>query len=133
MKPLFLGPILGLGILLGACGGSSAPVVQPSTFPNAQNLPTLQIKDRVINLNSKSGFQYAKMSLNVKFNDPKGEFRKAKGEGLKKLQETFVADNPAAVAAFDRRILAGRFAEVFAGGATAAPRPESRPQAGEAR
>jgi len=101
MKPLFLGPILGLGILLGACGGSSAPVVQPSTFPNAQNLPTLQIKDRVINLNSKSGFQYAKMSLNVKFNDPKGEFRKAKGEGLKKLQETFVADNPAAVAAFN--------------------------------
>ena len=43
------------------------------------------------------------------------------------------APDPAAVAAFDRRILAGRFAEVFAGGATAAPRPESRPQAGEAR
>ncbi len=100
MKAL-LAPTLGLAILLGACGGSSAPAPQPSTFPNTLNLPTLQIKDRVLNLNSRSGFQYAKMSLNVKFSDPKGEFRKAKGEALKKLQETFVAENPAALAAFN--------------------------------
>jgi len=98
----FAAPILGLSILLTACGGGSAvAVAQPSVFPNTQNLPMLQIKDRVINLNAKSGYQYAKLSLNVLFSDPKGDFGKAKGEPLKKLQDTFVTDNPAAVAAFN--------------------------------
>ena len=95
-------PLLGLALLLSACGGgSAAAVAQPSTFPNSQNLPTLQIKDRVINLNAKNGYQYAKMTLNVVFSDPKGDFAKAKGEALKKLQDTFTSDNTAALAAFN--------------------------------
>jgi hypothetical protein len=94
-------PLLALGILLSACGGSAAPSAQPSTFPNSQNLPTLQIKDRVINLTAKNGYQYAKMTLNVLFADPKGQYGKAKGDALKKLQDTFVSDNPAALAAFN--------------------------------
>jgi hypothetical protein len=94
-------PLLALGILLSACGGSAAPAAQPSTFPNSQNLPTLQIKDRVINLTAKNGYQYAKMTLNVLFADPKGQYGKAKGDALKKLQDTFVSDNPAALAAFN--------------------------------
>ncbi|HEX6511440.1 MAG TPA: flagellar basal body-associated FliL family protein [Chloroflexota bacterium] len=101
MKTLLGGAVLAMGILLSACGGSAAPVAQPSTFPNTQNLPTLQIKDRVVNLNTKSGFQYAKMTLNVLFNDPKGDFSKAKGDALKKLQDGFTGDNPAALAAFN--------------------------------
>lgn len=94
-------PLFGLALLLSACGGSAAVVAQPSTFPNSQNLPTLQIKDRVINLNAKNGYQYAKMTLNVVFSDPKGDFAKAKGEALKKLQDTFTTDNTAALAAFN--------------------------------
>jgi hypothetical protein len=94
-------PLLALGVLLSACGGSAAPAAQPSTFPNSQNLPTLQIKDRVINLTAKNGYQYAKMTLNVLFADPKGQYGKAKGDALKKLQDTFVSDNPAALAAFN--------------------------------
>jgi flagellar basal body-associated protein FliL len=108
MKMLFRGavpglaaPVMALGILLSACGGAAPVVAQPSTFPTTANLPTLQIKDRVINLNAKNGYQYAKMTLNVMFNDPKGEYAKAKGEALKKLQETFVTDNPAALSAFN--------------------------------
>ena|SRR5690242_8239890 len=99
MKTLLSGALLVL--LLSACGGSAPVAAPPTTFPNALNLPTLQIKDRVINLSAKSGFQYAKLSVSVVFADPKGEFAKAKGEGLKKLQEAFVAENPAAVAAFN--------------------------------
>jgi flagellar basal body-associated protein FliL len=96
------GPAMGLAILLSACGGSApASKAPPTNFPNSLNLPTLQIKDRVINLQAKAGLQYAKLTLNVKFADPKGEFGKAKGEALKKLQDTFVADNPAALAAFN--------------------------------
>jgi flagellar basal body-associated protein FliL len=94
-------PLLGLGVLLSACGGSAAPVTPPSTFPNTQNLPTLQIKDRVVNLSAKNGYQYAKLTLNVLFSDPKGEYGKAKGEALKKLQDTFTTDNTAALAAFN--------------------------------
>lgn len=106
MKTLLRGGLgtlaLGVGLLLSACGGGgAAAVAQPSTFPNSQNLPTLQIKDRVINLNAKNGYQYAKMTLSVLFSDPKGEYGKAKGEALKKLQETFTTDNPAAVSAFN--------------------------------
>ncbi|HLG72778.1 MAG TPA: flagellar basal body-associated FliL family protein [Chloroflexota bacterium] len=105
MKKLLRAAVPGLAaalaILLSACGGSAAPVVQPSTFPTTANLPTLQIKDRVVNLNAKNGYQYAKMTLNVMFSDPKGEYAKAKGEALKKLQDTFAADNPAAAAAFN--------------------------------
>jgi len=96
-----LAPLV-VALSLAACGGSAAaPAVQPNSFPNAQNLPALQIKDRVINLTAKSGYQYAKMTLNVLFSDPKGEYGKAKGEALKKLQDTFVSDNPAALAAFN--------------------------------
>jgi flagellar basal body-associated protein FliL len=94
-------PLFGLALLLSACGGSAVAVAQPSTFPNSQNLPTLQIKDRVINLNAKNGYQYAKLTLNVVFSDPKGDFAKAKGEALKKLQDTFSTDNTAALAAFN--------------------------------
>jgi hypothetical protein len=95
-------PAAALAVVLSACGGSAAaPPAPPTNFPNSLNLPTLQIKDRVINLNSRNGFQYAKLTLNVLFADPKGEFGKAKGEGLKKLQDTFVADNPAALNAFN--------------------------------
>lgn len=94
-------PVLALGILLSACGGSAAPVAQPSTFPNSQNLPTLEIKNRVINLSAKNGYQYAKMSLNVIFADPKGDYGKAKGPALKTLEDTFAADNTAALAAFN--------------------------------
>jgi flagellar FliL protein len=92
---------LAVGILLSACGGSAVAVAPPSSFPNTQNLPTLQIKDRVLNLSAKSGYQYAKMSLNIVFNDPKGQYAKAKGEALKKLSDTFSADNTAALAAFN--------------------------------
>jgi flagellar basal body-associated protein FliL len=96
------GSFAALAILLSACGGSAAPPpAAPNNFPNSLNLPTLQIKDRVINLSAKNGYQYAKVSLNIVFADPKGEFAKAKGEALKKLQDTFVADNPAALAAFN--------------------------------
>ena len=41
------------------------------------------------------------MTLNVLFADPKGEYGKADGAALKKLQDTFVSDNPAALAAFN--------------------------------
>jgi flagellar basal body-associated protein FliL len=100
--PGLAAPIVALGLLLSACGGSAAPAVAPpNTFPTTANLPTLQIKDRVVNLNAKNGYQYAKMTLNVQFNDPKGEYAKAKGEALKKLQDTFVSDNPAALSAFN--------------------------------
>src|SRR5690242_17298830 len=92
--PCLAAPVMALGIVLSACGGSAPPVVQPSTFPTTANLPTLQIKDRVVNLNAKNGYQYAKLTLNVQFNDPKGEYAKAKGEALKKLQEGFTADSP---------------------------------------
>src|SRR5713226_9570741 len=91
----FAAPILGLSILLTACGGGSAvAVAQPSVFPNTQNLPMLQIKDRVINLNAKSGYQYAKLSLNVLFSDPMCYFGKHKGLPLNPLQRTSDPDNP---------------------------------------
>ena len=95
--------VLALGIALSACGGSSAPATPKPTnqFPNTQTLPAVQIKDRVINLNARSGYQYAKLSLSVVFEDPKGVFAKAKGENLKKLQEAFTADNPALISAFN--------------------------------
>lgn len=101
MKTPLGAALLALAMLLSACGGSAAPIAQPSVFPNTQNLPTIQIKDRVINLNGKNGFQYAKLTLNVLFNDPKGAFGKAKGDALKKLEDAFTADNPAVAAAFN--------------------------------
>jgi len=76
-------------------------VTQPSSFPTTTNLPTLTIKDRVINLAGKAGYQYAKMTVNVVFADDKGQFMKAKGENLKKLQDSFNADNPALVSSFN--------------------------------
>ncbi|HLY67610.1 MAG TPA: flagellar basal body-associated FliL family protein [Chloroflexota bacterium] len=94
-------PALALGILLSACGGSSAPVAQPNAFPNTKNLPTIQIKDRVINLSGKSGYQYAKMTLNVLFADPTGQFMNSKADQLKKLEDSFNADNPALSEAFN--------------------------------
>ena len=97
----FGAPALGLVVLLSACGGSGVAVAPPSNFPTSQNLPTLQIKDRVINLSAKNGYQYAKLSLDVVFSDPKGDFGKAKGEALKKLEDTFTADNTAVLAAFN--------------------------------
>lgn len=100
MKRLFA-PVLALGIGLAACGGSSAVVVPPTNFPTTQPLPMVQIKDRVINLNAKSGFQYAKMTLDVQFADPTGQFSKAKGEALTKMQAAFALDNQALVAAFN--------------------------------
>ncbi len=95
-------PVFALAVVLSACGGGEAPVVaQPSVFPSSVNLPTLTIKDRVINLNAKNGYQYAKLTLNVLFSDPKGEYGKAKGDALKKLQDGFSADNTAALSAFN--------------------------------
>jgi Flagellar basal body-associated protein FliL len=100
MKTLFAS-VVALGILVSACGGSSGPVEQPKTFPTTQNLPMLQITNRVINLTGKSGYQYAKMTVNVQFADQTGQFMKANGDGLKKLQDTFIADNPALVNSFN--------------------------------
>ena len=100
MKTLFAS-VVALGILVSACGGSSAPVAQPGSFPTTQNLPTITIKDRVINLTGKAGYQYAKMTVNVLFADTTGQFVKAKGDGLKKLQDSFNADNPALVNSFN--------------------------------
>lgn len=88
-------------MLLGACGGSTVLIAPPSSFPTTQNLPAIRITNRVINLNGKSGYQYAKMSIDVLFSDPKAQFAKAKGENLKKLQETFADDSSAVVAAFN--------------------------------
>lgn len=99
MKTLFA-PVLALGILVSACG-SAAPVTQPTLFPTTQNLPTIQISNRVINLAGKSGYQYAKMTVNVQFADMTGQFIKANGDGLKKLQDSFNADNPALVNSFN--------------------------------
>jgi flagellar basal body-associated protein FliL len=100
MKRLFA-PILALGIGLAACGGSAGVVLPPTTFPTTQPLPMIQIKDRVINLNAKSGFQYAKMTLDVQFADTTGQFGKAKGEALAKMETAFASDNQALVPAFN--------------------------------
>jgi len=100
MKTL-LAPVMALGIALAACGGGGGAVLPPTSYPTTQNLPTIQIKDRVINLNAKSGYQYAKLTLDVVFADTSGQFVKAKGDSLKKLQDTFATDNQAMVAAFN--------------------------------
>ena len=100
MKTLFAS-VAALGILVSSCGGSSAPAAQPRSFPNTLNLPTIQIANRVINLAGKSGFQYAKLSVNVVFADQKGQFMKATGEQLKTLETAFNADNPSLVDAFN--------------------------------
>ncbi|MBV9120935.1 MAG: flagellar basal body-associated FliL family protein [Chloroflexi bacterium] len=101
MKLLAPAGVLAVALLLSACGGSSGFVAPPTTFPTTQNLPTLQIPNRVINLNGQSGYKYAKMSLNVQFQDATGEYGKAKGDALKKLQDTFAADNVSTISAFN--------------------------------
>ena len=96
-------PLAAATMLLSACGSSAAPIAAPSSFPTAENLPTLQIKSRVVNLNDSSGrgYKYAKLSLDVLFADPKGTFLKAGGTSLAQLQTTFNTDNQNLVAAFD--------------------------------
>ena len=102
MKTLVSVAALALTILLGACGGSPAVVTAPTSFPTTANLPTLQITNRVVNLNGTgSGYKYAKLSLSVVFADPKGDFLKANGASLTKLESTFSADNAATIAAFN--------------------------------
>jgi hypothetical protein len=99
MKLLFAS-VGALALLVSACG-SSAPVAQPSSFPTTQNLPAIQINNRVINLSGKSGYQYAKLSVNVLFADPTGQFMKASGDALKTLQTSFNADHPALIDSFN--------------------------------
>ena len=101
MNRLFAPVLLALGIGLAACGGSNTVTLPPTNFPTTQALPAIQIQNRVINLNAKSGYQYVKLSLDVQFADTSGQFAKAKGDALKKLEDTFALDNQALVPAFN--------------------------------
>lgn len=70
--------------------------------PKAVRGPELPITNRVFNLaGNASGYKYVKLSVIVDFADAKGDFAKAKGDALTKLQAAFLADNPATLAAFN--------------------------------
>jgi flagellar basal body-associated protein FliL len=102
MKRLASVGVLAFGVLLSACGGSSAYVPPPNSFPTTQNLPALQLNNRVINLSTPgSGYKYAKLSLNVQFQDITGQYVKADGAALTKLQTDFAAENAATINAFN--------------------------------
>jgi flagellar basal body-associated protein FliL len=78
-----------------AAGGVTAP-------PKAVQAPMLPIVGRVFNLSGTgAGFKYVKLSIGVQFEDEGGKFGKAKGEGLKKLQDDFAAENAGTLAAFN--------------------------------
>ena len=101
MKRLAPAAVLGFALLLSACG-SAAYVPPPTQFPTTENLPTLNITNRVINLNEKgSGYKYAKLSIAVEFQDATGSFANANGANLAKLQTTFAANNTATIEAFN--------------------------------
>jgi len=81
----------------GAQGGAAA-VPAPKAVPG----PQLTISNRVFNLaGNSSGYKYVKLSLVVQFADEKGEYAKAKGDALKKLQDAFQTEHPAALSAFN--------------------------------
>ncbi len=70
--------------------------------PKAVSSPQLAIPNRVFNLaGTTAGFKYVKLSVAVSFEDEGGKFGKAKGEGLKKLQEEFTAENVGTLGAFN--------------------------------
>ncbi|HEU0166519.1 MAG TPA: flagellar basal body-associated FliL family protein [Chloroflexota bacterium] len=102
MKRLAPVGVLAFAALLSACGGSSAYVAPPNSFPTTQNLPAIQLTNRVINLNTVgSGYKYAKMSVNVQFQDISGQYVKANGAALTKLESDFAATNSATINAFN--------------------------------
>ena len=101
MKRLASVGVLAFAALLSACG-SSAYVAPPNSFPTTQNLPSLQLNGRVINLNTVgSGYKYAKLSVNVQFQDISGQYVKATGPALTKLETDFAAANSATISAFN--------------------------------
>ena len=81
-----------------AAGGQTAAAPAPKAVPS----PQLAINNRVFNLaGNASGYKYVKLSLIVQFADEKGDFAKAKGDALTKLETAFAADNTAAMSAFN--------------------------------
>ncbi|HEX6511159.1 MAG TPA: flagellar basal body-associated FliL family protein [Chloroflexota bacterium] len=75
-------------------GGAAGPTALPG--------PQLTIANRVFNLaGASAGFKYVKLTVAVQFDDQGGQFAKAKGDALKKLQDSFAADNAGALGAFN--------------------------------
>jgi flagellar basal body-associated protein FliL len=70
--------------------------------PKAVPAPDLVMGSRVFNLSgATAGFKYVKLSVVVQFADDNGQFAKAKGDSLKKMEDQFAADNAGTIAAFN--------------------------------
>jgi len=88
----------GQPVAAGATSNSLAAGVAPKAVPQ----PQLVIANRVFNLaGTNSGYKYVKLTLAVSFADDKGDFAKANGAALKKLEDAFTADNAGALTAFN--------------------------------
>jgi len=85
-----------------AAAGATSNSLAAGVAPKAVTQPQLVIANRVFNLAGNSaGYKYVKLTLAVSFADAKGDFAKAKGADLKKLEDAFTADNTGALTAFN--------------------------------
>jgi len=85
-----------------ATAAAENAAVPAAPAPKAVPVPQLAINNRVFNLSgATTGYKYVKLSLIVDFTDDKGDFAKAKGDALKKAEDTFAADHTGALNAFN--------------------------------
>ena len=82
--------------------GTSTTALSAGSAPKALPSPELDINGRVFNLaGNAAGYKYVKLSVVVQFVDPKGEFAKANGAALTKLNQDFAAGHAGATSAFN--------------------------------
>lgn len=96
-----VGSIAGASTAANAAATTSAAVTGAAA-PKAVPSPELDITGRVFNLaGNAAGYKYVKLSVVVQFVDGKGDYAKAKGEALTKLQQEFAGSHAGAIAAFN--------------------------------
>ena len=81
---------------------TSTSALSAGSAPKAVPSPELDINGRVFNLaGNAAGYKYVKLSVVVQFVDPKGDFAKANGAALTKLDQDFAAGHAGATNAFN--------------------------------
>ncbi|HEU0166747.1 MAG TPA: flagellar basal body-associated FliL family protein [Chloroflexota bacterium] len=85
-----------------AAATTSTTALSAGSAPKAVPSPELDINGRVFNLaGNAAGYKYVKLSVVVQFVDTKGDFAKASGAALTKLDQDFAASHAGATNAFN--------------------------------